>query len=145
MELSGAPKHAAELGNILLEAGGAFRVLLVVLAQASASDNRRQLQKLVSDASARFEIATNVSFDVLENFDVVVIGSAHPTSIAWIREFRRHLPDYNRLLWWLHESAAAVGTGDIGVRSVHQQLLDVDALAFETWTGQVFVSVLNPS
>ncbi len=143
LQLTGAPKLAAELANVLLDVGEASRVLLTVLEPPFASEPtltvelRKQLEILLPNAFPQLEIAANVNFDALAKFDAIVIGSARSSSAEWIKLFRRSCPDYNRLMWWIHEGEAAVEMDEISVQHVHERLHDVDALAFETWAGQV--------
>ncbi len=142
--ISGAPKMMAELGNILLQVGEASRVLLAVNNPAFAfsgptvAELRQQLEKLLPNASPRLEITTNIKPDVFSKFDAIIVSSAHVRSEQWIKVFRESFPDYNRLLWWIHEGRAFVETGlSVTAQSVHERLRNVDAIAFETWTGQV--------
>ena len=110
---TGAPRVCAELAFILGSAGA--QVVLAVDAKAlpvekSVSPDgmaRRFLSRLVP-SKAPFEVNVGASIETAAGADVVVVSTAAPQQVEWIRQFRLAAPAHGRLVWWIHEGAAVM-------------------------------------
>jgi glycosyltransferase involved in cell wall biosynthesis len=113
---TGAPRVCAEVAAILAEAGA-----LVTLSVPSFSLEDGAFEEpplsgaklLIFRLSTilpqvLFDIDISTSFYLAAMSDVVIVSTASPSQIRWIREFRSRFPNYRKLVWWIHEARSVM-------------------------------------
>jgi glycosyltransferase involved in cell wall biosynthesis len=115
---TGAPGVCIDFATLVHDAGA--HVTFSVLPEALGLPRDEEPQEMLGPAlmvwrlagmiqkSAKFPLDVGASFSLAATHDIIIVSTASPHQVRWIKGFRNRFPHHAGLIWWVHEGESVM-------------------------------------